>query len=147
MSKLSLISFSLTQEKQKLPLGAILVRQRSEVRRVLTMSKAGAVKYLWGNGCCIGGLILLKQLEGIATLRNIGDKTLSSRSSFVFKLAIGTLTPFVLVPIHYAVQSHRIDEFQGMGCFVPVYPSYPALFLIMTYPIVVTLVSTIYASK
>lgn len=72
---------------------------------------------------------------------------MSPNASFICNVLVGILTPLILVPIHYAVQGHRIDEFQGMGCFVPVYPSYPALFLVMTYPIVVTLVSTVYGSK
>lgn len=113
---------------------------------MLTLFKAGAVKYLWGSGCCIGGLILLKQLESIAKLRNVG-KTMSHTTKFVIHLLVGVLTPLIMVPIHYAFQAHRMDEYQGLGCFVPVYPSYPSLFLIMAYPIIVSLVSAVYGSK
>lgn len=68
-------------------------------------------------------------------------------NSFAIELLLGLVTPLVQVPLHYIVQGHRYNQIQDVGCVVAIYPSVPAIILVLCYPVLINIISFVYAGK
>ncbi|WFD07836.1 a-factor receptor [Malassezia vespertilionis] len=125
-------------------ISSIIFLDARSARAVSWCDFAGALKYMWGTGCCMGSLLLLRRLKIIASNRPGTSKNPSKNLMFAIEITVGIIVPLLEVPFHVIVQGHRMDEIQGLGCFVPMYPSLLSVFLIMVYPVVVILISGAY---
>lgn len=105
---------------------------------------AAAVKYTWRTGCCMGGLILLRRLTIIASTQSANKSKDEKLKVFLIEMTLGLLIPILEVIFHLVVQGHRLDEIQDFGCFAPIYPSVASIFLVMVYPVTITVISAIY---
>ena len=105
------------------------------------------MRYLWGYGSCIGGLILLRRLKKIAADRPTSTSEHSRQRVFCVEIAVGLLLPLLQIPLHYIVQGHRMDEMAGMGCFVAVYPSVLTIVLVLCFPVIITMISAVYGGE
>lgn len=128
-------------------ISAIVMLDASGVRAPRWCDLAGAIKYTWGTGCCMGGLILLRRLAIIASNQSASKSREEKTRIFVVELTAGIVIPLLEVLFHLIVQGHRMDEVQDFGCFAPIYPTLATVFLVMLYPIVITLISAIYGGK
>ena len=92
----------------------------------------------------MGGLILLRRLTIIASTQSANKSKDEKLKVFLIEMTLGLLIPILEVIFHLVVQGHRLDEIQDFGCFAPIYPSVASIFLVMVYPVTITVISAIY---
>ncbi|KAF9441480.1 STE3-like pheromone receptor [Macrolepiota fuliginosa MF-IS2] len=91
-------------------------------------------------------LCICVHLEHVASARPgpmfIADKR--RRRTFEAILCFGL--PVVFMALHYVVQGHRFDVFQGYGCRPSNYFSVPALFIIWIPPLAIATIAMVYSA-
>lgn len=128
-------------------ISAIIMLNASGVKAVGWCDFAGAIKYTWGTGCCMGGLLLLRRLAIIASKQTAFKDQREKTRVFAIEITIGIVIPLLEILFHFIVQGHRMDEFQDFGCMAPIYPTVATIFLVMLYPIIITVISAVYGSE
>lgn len=108
---------------------------------------AGNIRYLWGSGCCLGGLILLRRLKNIVSSSTVPDSPRQRQRQFYIELTIGIFVPLIEVPLHYVVQGRRMAEIRDFGCMSPVYPCPWAIILVAWFPLVVSIASAVFGGE
>ncbi|WFC97905.1 hypothetical protein MYAM1_000626a [Malassezia yamatoensis] len=125
-------------------ISAIIMSNAKDITAIHWCDLAGAIKYMWGTGCCMGGLLLLRRLAIIASTESGFKNSTEKTKVFFIEVAIGVTVPLVQILFHLTVQAHRMDEVQDFGCMAPTYPTLATVFLVMLYPIMIELISAIY---
>nr|XP_019047498.1 hypothetical protein I302_04113 [Kwoniella bestiolae CBS 10118]OCF26428.1 hypothetical protein I302_04113 [Kwoniella bestiolae CBS 10118] len=59
-------------------------------------------------------------------------------------LFLGILLPVIVMALHYTVQPHRFDIFEGYGCQASVWWSLPAIFAVSWWPVLLSLIAAVY---
>lgn len=100
-----------------------------------------------GSGITASSLCINRRLAIIATSKQAIVGTNQKRNAPIVDLSIGLGAPIVIMAASYVVQAHRFDIGMGIGCLPVVYPVLPALFLVVMWPLVFSLISAVYGGK
>ncbi|WFC94240.1 a-factor receptor [Malassezia brasiliensis] len=98
-------------------ISAIIMLNANGVKAIAWCDFAGAIKYTWGTGCCMGGLILLRRLAIIASKQTAFKERKDKVKVFTIEIVIGVAIPLLEILLHFIVQGHRMDELQDFGSF------------------------------
>lgn len=108
---------------------------------------AGQIGVIYGTGVTAGSLCLLRRLESIASTRQAMQTPRDKRRRIIIDLLVGIGFPLLLLPLRYVAQGHRMDIIEEIGCSLPLYISLPSIFLYQIWPLVLSLVSLVYAGE
>jgi len=97
-------------------------------------------------GLAAAALCITRQLESIAAARQISLTHQDRRRRLTIDLCLGLGLPVFVMIAHVVVQGHRFDILERVGCTPTVYWSYPALFLVILWPVCLYIVSAVYSA-
>ncbi|KAH7923649.1 pheromone receptor [Leucogyrophana mollusca] len=96
-------------------------------------------------GIPASSLCMIRRLYRIATMQSLNRTRDERRRAVVIDLSIGVGFPCVIMALEYIVQGHRFDIFEQIGCFPFTLNTPPAYPLVLMWPVVIGLISAIYA--
>ncbi|PPQ91373.1 hypothetical protein CVT25_004140 [Psilocybe cyanescens] len=97
-------------------------------------------------GIPAAGLCICRRLYHIASLKSMSVTEADKRRNVIVDLSIGLGLPVLEMVLHYIVQGHRFNIYEGVGCIPSTYATWPALLIIFIPPILIGLASAIYAT-
>ncbi|KAH9484589.1 Pheromone B alpha 3 receptor [Psilocybe cubensis] len=90
-------------------------------------------------------LCIARRLYHISTLQSITVTRAAKRRHVIVDLLIGLGLPVVEMVLHYIVQGHRFDILEDVGCVTSTYLSWPSFVIVSLPPVIIGLISSIYA--
>ncbi|KAK7680869.1 hypothetical protein QCA50_016179 [Cerrena zonata] len=84
-------------------------------------------------------------LEQVASVRNVRTSREDKARRQIREAILCFLVPMIWMGLHYIVQGHRFDIIEGFGCRPSTYVSLPAIFLIWFPPLLMSLITAIFA--
>ncbi|KAF8597847.1 STE3-domain-containing protein [Ceratobasidium sp. AG-I] len=97
-------------------------------------------------GICAASLSINRRLYIIAAQKGSSNfKTFTRKDTFI-DLGLGIGFPVLIMASHYIVQGHRYDIIEDIGCWPVVYNTLLAVPVVLMWPVVLGLASSIYAS-
>jgi pheromone a factor receptor len=90
-------------------------------------------------------LCINRRLYHIASVRTVTNSKADKRRAVMVDLAIGLGIPVIYMALHYIVQGHRFDIFEGVGPWHSIYLTTLAVFLVVMPPMMVGLTSAVYS--
>nr|AAS46748.1 PDSTE3.3 mating-type pheromone receptor [Pleurotus djamor] len=91
-------------------------------------------------------LCICKHLEAVSSNRTVSFDHSDKRRRIIFESIMCFGLPMIFMALHYIVQGHRFDIFEGVGCQATVYISFPAVFLIWFPQLLCSVVTLVYAA-
>ncbi|KZT37710.1 STE3-domain-containing protein [Sistotremastrum suecicum HHB10207 ss-3] len=85
-----------------------------------------------------------RRLYHIASISQVRRTPRDRQKSLCIDLAIGLGLPILVMILHYIVQGHRYDIFEGYGCWPTTYNTVPAYPLVFMWPILLGTLSLVY---
>uniref|UniRef100_A0A8H7Y630 Pheromone receptor n=1 Tax=Psilocybe cubensis TaxID=181762 RepID=A0A8H7Y630_PSICU len=96
-------------------------------------------------GIPAAGLCICRRLYHIASLKSLSVTERDKRRHVIVDLFIGIGLPVLEMVLHYIVQGHRFNIYEDFGCSPSTYVTWPALLIVFIPPIIIGIVSAIYA--
>ncbi|KAG9005254.1 a-factor receptor, partial [Tulasnella sp. 427] len=90
-------------------------------------------------------LLITHRLFSIATVRHVNMSKADSRRKKHVEMAIGVGLPILAVLFRLPVQGHRFDIIENVGCWPSIYPTPVTFPLVYIPPILINLISSLYA--
>ncbi|KAI0946031.1 hypothetical protein AcV7_010118 [Taiwanofungus camphoratus] len=91
-------------------------------------------------------MCICKHLELVSSGRVVRLTNEDKRRRTIFELVMCFGVPMILMALHYIVQGHRFDIVEAIGCQPATYYSIPAVFIVWFPPLVLSMITLIYAS-
>ncbi|KAH8986581.1 STE3-domain-containing protein [Lactarius akahatsu] len=91
-------------------------------------------------------LVINRRLFKIVSSTAVFKTTAEKRRALFVDLAIGLGIPLIQMPLQLVVEGHRFDIFEEIGCFQNTYNVPLAFSLVHTWPVVISIISTIYCA-
>ncbi|KAF9011229.1 pheromone receptor, partial [Cyathus striatus] len=106
-----------------------------------------STKFIIGANIAIPAcsLCIMRRLYLIASIKRLAPTKKEKLREVYIDLAIGLGIPVAFMALHYIVQGHRFDIFGQLGCFPSTYNTPLALVFVRIPPIVIGLISMVYA--
>ncbi|EGN92611.1 hypothetical protein SERLA73DRAFT_65479 [Serpula lacrymans var. lacrymans S7.3] len=89
-------------------------------------------------------LCICIHLEQIASFSQVATPV-AKRRRIIFESLMCFGLPLVYIALHFIVQSHRFDVFEGFGCRPTTFTSIPAIFLVWIPPLFLSLATLVHA--
>ncbi|KAF8841556.1 STE3-like pheromone receptor [Paxillus ammoniavirescens] len=97
-------------------------------------------------GIPASALCINRRLYYIVKLQSLSYGKKEKRREIVVDASIGVGFPCVVMALQYVVQGHRFNIFEQIGCYPATMNTLPAYFLIFMWPLLVGLISMVYAA-
>ncbi|KDQ23635.1 B mating type pheromone receptor [Pleurotus ostreatus PC15] len=91
-------------------------------------------------------MCICKYLEAVSSNRKAAFDHSDKRRRIIFESIMCFGVPMVFMALHYIVQGHRFDIFEGFGCQATVFISLPAVLLIWFPQLLFSVLTLIYAA-
>ncbi|KAH9068115.1 STE3-domain-containing protein [Lactarius deliciosus] len=91
-------------------------------------------------------LVINRRLFKIVSSTAVVKTTAEKRRALFVDLAIGLGIPLIQMPLQLVVEGHRFDIFEEIGCFQNTYNVPLAFPLVHTWPVIISIISTIYCA-
>ncbi|KAF9261048.1 STE3-like pheromone receptor [Marasmius fiardii PR-910] len=106
-----------------------------------------STQILLGSGIGIPASILCisRRLYKIAKVQAVSQTREDKRKAILIDLCIAVGIPIIVVALHFIVQGHRFDIFEGLGCVPTTYNTLPAYFLYFMWPLFLGTISLVYS--
>ncbi|KAI6106637.1 pheromone A receptor-domain-containing protein [Pisolithus croceorrhizus] len=103
-------------------------------------------KFMIGTAVAIpaASLCINRRLYHIVSVDAVTKTRGEKRRDVLVDLAIGLGIPILEMILHYIVQGHRFNIFEGIGCYPTTYNTPPAYALVFCWPIAIGVVSAAY---
>ncbi|WVQ97782.1 hypothetical protein IAU59_004896 [Kwoniella sp. CBS 9459] len=95
-------------------------------------------------GISASSLCITRRLVMIASSSTVAISQSKKRKALLLDLSLGAILPMVVMALHYTVQPHRFDIFEGYGCQVSTRPSVASVFAVTLWSPVITIVAAVY---
>ncbi|KAF8890816.1 pheromone B alpha 1 receptor [Gymnopilus junonius] len=104
-------------------------------------------RFIVGSAIAIpaASLCINRRLYHISSVRSVTITKAEKRRDIMIDLMIGLGLPFLEMVLQYIPQGHRFNIFEDVGCYPFTYNTWPAYILVYCPPIVIGLVSAVYA--
>ncbi|KAG8904082.1 a-factor receptor [Tulasnella sp. 417] len=97
-------------------------------------------------GIPTSSLLITHRLYSIATIRQVNISRSDTRRTKYFEIALGVGLPVLAVILRVVVQGHRFEIIENVGCWPSIYITPVAIPLVFLPPILINIVSTVYAA-
>ncbi|KAF4590489.1 hypothetical protein EYR38_009790 [Pleurotus pulmonarius] len=91
-------------------------------------------------------MCICKYLEAVSSNRKAAFDHSDKRRRIIFESIMCFGVPMIFMALHYIVQGHRFDIFEGFGCQATVFISLPAVLLIWFPQLLFSVLTLIYAA-
>ncbi|KAH9476719.1 Pheromone B alpha 3 receptor [Psilocybe cubensis] len=104
-------------------------------------------RFIVGSAVAIpaASLCINRRLYHISSVRSVTISKAEKRRDVMVDLSIGLGIPLVEMILQYIVQGHRFNIYENVGCYPFTYNTWPAYVLVYCPPIVIGIISGIYA--
>ncbi|KAG6329810.1 hypothetical protein ID866_9278 [Astraeus odoratus] len=96
-------------------------------------------------GIPASSLCIIRRLYYITKAQSLSQDRQDRRREIIIDICIGIGLPCIIMALQYVVQGHRFDIFEQVGCWPATYDTLPAYFLIFMWPVVIGMISIVYA--
>ncbi|KIK89782.1 hypothetical protein PAXRUDRAFT_831769 [Paxillus rubicundulus Ve08.2h10] len=97
-------------------------------------------------GIPASALCITRRLYYIMKLQSLSYGKKEKKREIVVDVSIGVGLPCVVMALQYVVQGHRFNIFEQIGCYPATMNTLPAYFLVFMWPLLVGLISMVYAA-
>ncbi|KAH7912936.1 pheromone A receptor-domain-containing protein [Hygrophoropsis aurantiaca] len=106
-----------------------------------------SARYIVGSsvGIPASSLCIIRRLYRIALMQSVDQTKRERRWDVIIDLSIGIGFPIVIMALEYIVQGHRFDIYEEIGCYPATYNTPPSYPLVLMWPVVIGLISAVYA--
>ncbi|WVQ68945.1 uncharacterized protein L199_007154 [Kwoniella botswanensis] len=95
-------------------------------------------------GVAASSLCITRRLVMIASSTTVTFTQRQKRIALCIDIFLGILLPIIVMALHYTVQPHRFDIYEGYGCQVSTWPSIPSIFAVSWWPVLLSLTAAVY---
>ncbi|KAH7926791.1 STE3-like pheromone receptor [Leucogyrophana mollusca] len=106
-----------------------------------------SARYIIGTSVAIpaSSLCIIRRLYRIALMQSVERTKRERRLDIAVDLSIGVVFPIIVMALEYIVQGHRFDIYEQIGCYPATYNTTLSYPLVLMWPVVIGLVSSVYA--